>query len=1067
MKLKLMLTGSLLLSVTLAFAEAWRAEAEDFKVPEGWQIGVGKELSGGKSVAALKKDGILTGDYRLSKAGTYSVWVRTLTFGEKWRTGDLTINGKKAGSFGDEPLKEGMKKGTWHWVRLASPVELPAGKISVQVTTPRGYVRLDSIILTDDMAFVPGADRAAIEKVQALPPFPDPLSAVRLPVPSGKGENVLLFHGSRPWVAGHTAAFLSESGCRVTTLDSKYLDGLGGASIKVFLTDLVEPEAMDGITPAMERLKDYKLVVVTAIPPEMQKKFFTPERIDKFREYVRNGGSLMVNCHVPAALGNLLPVKPGAMREGLETFHVKRPAGAVFALLPESWRLFGAFRDAELLPGAETVAPILDENGKNAGVFAAIRNYGKGKVLFFNEDWTRKQGMRQLFAWAYGKALMTALAAHVSGLPLDPAKTLYPLTPPPERKRHGNLTLAAAQPQMEFLDTGVRAAAATSADGNIVRFSNGVRLLIEKDGAVNVFWGDAQIPYLHGLRPPELACSGRMTEVDASTAEALETIRKNKILSGKWSFLGVNRTDAGNVKLLYRDKDGTELEWSFKGGMLRLEGRDFAAFAEKVSIRKSPYMIESVLYRSRFAAGADTAGHYTRRMSCYSPPRGYAEFDLSGATKADTWSWEFFGSGQPFTWIVSPAGIYSEFVDFPVPASPRLRIAQGDQSISQELSLIAGFRRAPLELPYVWHAFSPGAERGNNDWMAMYQFQRMHLREKVGLKSFAPVPTATWQNTCTQEEIDAALKTAAELGFRRIALPWCPSPIENIDSAASLKAYRKVRSYGLIPFPWTAGDYSHGDSEILFREHKDWYVRDPEGKIFSYMKIHPVLDLNSRGFRKWYFGKMSNAIAAGAGAFYFDMYGAAIRNINYAVPDSMPGLAGACEIFRFFSERNILIGIEGQNPLVIDNWWFRQKLYNSFQGREFALLGASPSTGTAGDDLALDYFRTSMYGAFTYINVDGYAKRFERTVGELKMIDRMGKLNPFVNKAQEVVGYPFIRETPFGTLWISDRGGALFFYDAVRELKLDLPPGWEIEGVKGNVLHDVKPDTIHYLRKTN
>ena len=157
--------------------------------------------------------------------------------------------------------------------------------------------------------------------------------------------------------------------------------------------------------------------------------------------------------------------------------------------------------------------------------------------------------------------------------------------------------------------------------------------------------------------------------------------------------------------------------------------------------------------------------------------------------------------------------------------------------------------------------------------------------------------------------------------------------------------------------------------------------------------------------------------------------------------------------------------MEGQNPLAIDNWWFRQKLYNSFQGREFSLLCASPSTGTAGDDLALDYFRTSMYGAFTYINVDGYAKGFERTPGELKMIERMGKLNPHINRAQEVVGYPFIRETPFGTVWVSDRGGALFFYDAVRELRVELPDGWIIEGVKGNVLKDVKPDSIYCLKK--
>lgn len=1063
--MKQMLAWSLLLLGSVSFADAWRAEAEDFKASDGWQQGVGKDLSGGKCMVALRKNGTLTADCKLAKAGKYYVWVRTLTYGEKWRTGELSINGKNAGVFGDEPLKEGMKKGTWHWVRLANAVELPEGKITFGVKTPKGYVRLDAVILTDDAAFIPADERAGMEKVQSLPPFPDPLSAVKLPAPRGKGENVLLFHGSRPWVAGNTTAFLSESGCRVTTLDSKYLDGLGGASIKAFLTDLVEPEPMDGITPAMERLGDYKLVVVTAIPPAMQKKFFTPERIEKLKAYVKNGGSLMVNCHVPETLGDLLPVKLGPMLENQENFRVKRPAGKIFSVLPEEWPCLAPFRKAELLSGAELLAPVVDGQGTQTGIFATVRNYGKGRVLFFNEDWNRKQGMRQIFSWAYGKALMTALAGSVSGIPLDPAKTLYLLTPPPERKVHEKLTLSVAQPRMELRENTENAVVAEQDGRSEIRFANGIRIQVSADGAVDVFWKDAKVPYLRGLRAPELVFSGRLIEVDVDTAEALENAKAGKTVSGKWTFQGIRREEPRSATLAFRNENGTMLEWRFKAGTLHLDGRDFAAFAERVSIPKSSGMIESLKFNSQFAAGTDSAGHLARRMSCYSPPRGYAEFDLSGAKKADTWSWQFFGSGQPFTWIVSPAGIYSEFVDSPVPASPRLQVAQGDKAVSQELKLIAGYRRAPLEMPYVWHAFSPGAERGNNDWMAMYQFQRKNLREKTGLKSFAPPPTATWQNVCTQAEIDAALKTAAELGFKRIALPWCPSPIESIDSAKSLEAYRKVRSHGLIPFPWTAGDYSHGDSEEIYRNHKDWYLRDLDGKIFSYMKIHPVLDLNNRDFREWYFGKMSNAVTAGAGAFYFDMYGAAIGNINYGLPESKPGLAGACDIFRFFSERNIPIGVEGQNPLAIDNWWFRQRLYNSFQGREFSLLCASPSTGTAGDDLALDYFRTSMYGAFTYINVDGYAKRFERTPGELKMIERMGKLNPHINKAQEIVGYPFIRETPFGTVWISDRGGALFFYDAVRELKVELPEGWGIEGVAGNVLKDVKPDSIYCLKK--
>ena len=98
------------------------------------------------------------------------------------------------------------------------------------------------------------------------------------------------------------------------------------------------------------------------------------------------------------------------------------------------------------------------------------------------------------------------------------------------------------------------------------------------------------------------------------------------------------------------------------------------------------------------------------------------------------------------------------------------------------------------------------------------------------------------------------------------------------------------------------------------------------------------------------------------------------------------------------------------------------------------------------------------------INVDGYAQGFERTPGELAKVERMARLNPFINKAQQLVGYPYIRETPFGTSWISGKGGALFFYDGVKELKVDLPDGWKIEGAEGNVLRDVKPDTVVFLK---
>ena len=170
--MKKLLVWGLVLAGAVSFADAWRVEPENFKASDGWQQGVGKDLGGGKVMVAVKRNVTLDGDYKLDKAGKYHVWVRTATYGEKWRTGELSINGKSVGVFGDEPLKAGMAKPSWHWVKLANAAELPAGKISFNVKTPKGFVRMDSVILTDDDAFVPADDRAGIEKVQCLTPFP-------------------------------------------------------------------------------------------------------------------------------------------------------------------------------------------------------------------------------------------------------------------------------------------------------------------------------------------------------------------------------------------------------------------------------------------------------------------------------------------------------------------------------------------------------------------------------------------------------------------------------------------------------------------------------------------------------------------------------------------------------------------------------------------------------------------------------------------------------------------------------------------------------------------------------
>ncbi|MHB9140026.1 MAG: hypothetical protein ACYC4Q_11545, partial [Victivallaceae bacterium] len=592
-----------------------------------------------------------------------------------------------------------------------------------------------------------------------------------------------------------------------------------------------------------------------------------------------------------------------------------------------------------------------------------------------------------------------------------------------------------------------------------ITFPNGLRLDVALNGEVSAVWPGETFPFLRNLTPPVLEFSGTPDKLESETAEAVVVSKAIKKAAMKWNLTGIEKTGGSHVMLHFLSDNGTVLKWEFKTAELKIDGRLYVAFAERADIPTSPTLIESLLFNSRLALGQDTAGHIARRMSCYAPPRGYAEFDLSGSTDTDTSTWQFFGSGQPFTWIAAPSGIYSEFVESPFTVFANQKISKGGSTIEQTIRLLAGRRRPPFELPFVWHAFSRGPEHGPNDWMAMYQFQRWNLRKQSGLKSFSPIPSATFQNTCTPEEIEKSLKAAAELGFSRVHLPWCPSPIEGLDSERSADMFRKVRSSGLVPSPWTAGNYSHGDSEKIF-QNKSWYLCDVSGKIYQYFGKHPAIDLNNDEFRTWYYRTLERAIASGMGSIYLDMYGQGAQDVNYGTPESKTGLQGMLPVLKFFSDRNIMVGVEGQNPLTLDNFWYRQKIYLPFNGREFAMVGMSPGTHLTGDDLSLDYFRMAMYDCFGIINVDGYANDFERVPGEIEQIKRIGKLNPAINRALKLVGLPFVRETPFGTIWVSKRGAALFFWHGVRQLKLELPPGWRIQGTSGNTLTDVAPDSI-------
>ena len=106
-----------------------------------------------------------------------------------------------------------------------------------------------------------------------------------------------------------------------------------------------------------------------------------------------------------------------------------------------------------------------------------------------------------------------------------------------------------------------------------------------------------------------------------------------------------------------------------------------------------------------------------------------------------------------------------------------------------------------------------------------------------------------------------------------------------------------------------------------------------------------------------------------------------------------------------------------------------------------------------------------MFGCYPVFCLAGYTFNFERIPGENERAALAVKYVREINEALDLAGMPYIRETPFGTTWYGKNGGALFFANPTKKAIIDLPAGWEIKGVKGNVLTDVPAYSVYVLKK--
>ncbi len=892
--------------------------------------------------------------------------------------------------------------------------------------------------------------------------FAAPVMQKKQPEWQGKSKNrVLILNGGRPWAGTGTAHCFAKSGLRVRCLDSRYLAGEGGATIKANVSDKIEPVPFDGITPAFKSLRNYHLVMFHAIPEKNMANILTAKNIETLKNYVSNGGHVLFTYTVPQVIADLLPVEisePYGV-EADEIFYANRPRADVFKDFPEKIPVLKSFNVCTLKPRAKALSMIHTADGDAVSPYIATWNIGSGTVSYLNAEVVYARSLKELSNWAYSSGLLPAVATlcgNFSGVnPTTMFKKLMPIVAPVQQ---GIVVADVAEPKLGITADTAKPVILGKTSASL---SNGSTLTVDSNGAVSICWPGQKQPLLQNMRIPEIGVDGNQVTYDTTTHEATAAAAEIKKIALNWKFAGLSVANNNEIAVTYTAPNCKMIRF-FKSGKMELDGRKFSGVAERVEIVELPAMIQQIQFNGELAPAEPL---FVRRFSCYIPPRGYTDVDMRGKTAGDTGLWGYFGAGQPFEFLVCKNGLYMSNISVPQSVDVRMSRSQNGKNIKFYRGINFGRVKAPQTAVDYWYWFSEGPERAHNDYLAMYQFQRQNLRRAVGLKEIPTYPSTKMSHQLSQAEYDTILKKAIEVGYRYAHSGMLETALESTFSDELNQFHKSIADKGIIPKTWSAGSYLLGDSGWIYNNHPEWLVRDKNGKIFAYGGTrYPVIDLNNKEFIKWYKEVAKKTIDSGVKWIYRDMDGAAASSVNYATLESPNGMPVQIEIYKFLQDNGCMVGVEGMNPLVLDEYWYRENLYKPFTGNEFCLVGSLP-TGNYADALNIDPFRTAMYGCFPTFWLAGYTYNFESIPGEIKRADSVIKHLKKINEALDLAGMPFIRETAFGTTWYGKNGGALFFCNPTKKAVINLPQGWVIDGVEGNVLTDVPAYSMYVLKK--
>lgn len=237
--------------------------------------------------------------------------------------------------------------------------------------------------------------------------------------------------------------------------------------------------------------------------------------------------------------------------------------------------------------------------------------------------------------------------------------------------------------------------------GRTATFENGATLNVAEDGSVDLAWA-CGTSVAHGLSVPRV----RFADGEPD-----------------WRFERIE-VEVNCAVLCYSSQDGRRMKWLFKTGHNNLDGRMYQGVADQIVV---PAGAQRVSCSAKIAPGDPLK---VRRMSV---DVGYGEAPVTSLLSD---RWKPFENGQPFTYLVGTKGVYAGMPTGVEDLTLGFAGAGGAAQETREVVL------APetVETQFFWRWYSAGAENGNNDYLARWQYVRQFLRRRYGLKEWPAAP---------------------------------------------------------------------------------------------------------------------------------------------------------------------------------------------------------------------------------------------------------------------------------------------------------------------------------------